>query len=106
MSRANGEEEVAPRLVKEPGVTSLLLCRRPLAHDETHDGEDDENDEQHIGDVGRRTSDSSDPQERCDQPNDEKCYGPVQHDHTSLDRNCRDKIRGDIAKTAVDQCTF
>ena len=46
-------------------------------------------DKQHIGDVGRRTSDSSDPQERCDQPNNEKCHGPVQHDNTSLDRNLR-----------------
>ena len=55
-------------LSQRPGVTFLLLCGRPLAHDEADDGENDEDDKQDIGDVGRGTSHSRDPQERRDQP--------------------------------------
>lgn len=61
----------------------FLLCRRPLAHNETDEGDDDEYDKQHIGDVGRRTRHPRNPQEPRDQTDDEKGNGPVQHGSTS-----------------------
>jgi len=81
-------------------ATAPLLCRWPLAHDETDDGDDDEYDKQHISDGGCCTRYSRNPQEGRNQPNDEKYYGPMQHDRISLDRNWAEEIGGDFDETA------
>ena len=65
----------------------------------TDDGEAvSEYDKRHdFGDVKMASGDPSDPQEALrTKPNDEKCHGPVQHDKTSLDRNCLTNSRSDI----------
>ena len=49
-------------------ATAPLLCRWPLAHDETDDGDDDEYDKQHISDGGCCTRYFRNPQEGAISP--------------------------------------
>lgn len=81
-------------LVKRPGclhtpgktqqTVKWLSDRRSSTHDQTHDRSDQEDDKKDISDVRGRTRHARKAKYTGNNRDYQKCYGPAQHDYTSL----------------------
>lgn len=88
----------APRALRR---AVLNTASRSQSHDERHQEHQQEDKEQDLGDSSRCTGDSAEPQQRGDQRNDQKCYGPTQHicllslqeRATACSKHCRRDVR-------------